>query len=59
VVEILAKKMKPHTIGDILIHPAYAAIVRTMFGTEAEQKIKTIHSSGDMWVDALATYHCY
>jgi hypothetical protein len=33
----LVPEMKPHTAGEILIHPACAAIVRTMLGTEAEE----------------------
>jgi hypothetical protein len=36
VAETTGKEMKPHTICNILIHPACAASVRTMFGTEAE-----------------------
>jgi hypothetical protein len=33
--------MKPHTIGEELIHPACASIVRTMFGNY-EEEIKKI-----------------
>ncbi|XP_023233273.1 protein ZBED8-like [Centruroides sculpturatus] len=39
--------MKPHTIGETLIRPAYTAIVRTIFGAEAEEEIKMIPSSND------------
>jgi hypothetical protein len=53
VAEIIVKRMKPHTVGKALIRPAYAAIVRTMFGTVAEEEIKKNSLSDDRGVDVL------
>ncbi|XP_023211907.1 protein ZBED8-like [Centruroides sculpturatus] len=47
VAEIIAREMKPHTIGETLIRPAYTAIVRTIFGAEAKEEIKKIPLSND------------
>lgn len=42
VAELIAKNMKPHTIAESLILPSCCAIVRTMFGAEAEKEVKKI-----------------
>ena len=42
VAELVAKEMKAHTIAESLILPACQAIVKTMFGDEAEKEIKKI-----------------
>ena len=38
VAEIIAKNSKPHTEAEKVIFPARSAIVKTMFGPEAEEK---------------------
>ena len=40
VAKILAKNSKPHMEAEKEIFPACSAIVKTMFGPEAEEKIK-------------------
>ncbi|XP_068238353.1 protein FAM200A-like [Palaemon carinicauda] len=42
VAELVVKSMKPHTIAKTLILPAYSAIVKTMFGSEAEKEVRKI-----------------
>ena len=42
VAELVAKEMKAHTIAESLIIPACQAMVKTMFGDEAEKEIKKI-----------------
>ena len=42
VAEIIAKNSKPHTEAEKVIFPACSAIVKTMFGPEAEEKIRQI-----------------
>lgn len=42
VAELIAKNMKPHTIAESLILPSCCAIVRIMFGAEAEKEVKKI-----------------
>jgi hypothetical protein len=42
VLEITAKEMKPHTIGESLFHPDCAPIERAMFDTDAEEEIQKI-----------------
>jgi len=42
VAELVAKEMKPHTVAESLILPACRAIVRTMFGEEAEREVQKI-----------------
>ncbi|XP_068240046.1 protein FAM200A-like [Palaemon carinicauda] len=42
VAEFVVKSMKPHTIAETLILPACSAIVKTMFGSEAEKKVRKI-----------------
>ena len=42
VAEFVAKQMKAHTIAESLILPACQAIVKTMFGVEAEKEINKI-----------------
>ena len=37
--EIIVKNLKPHTEAEKIIFPACSAIVKTMFGPEAEEKI--------------------
>lgn len=45
---LTSQQMKPHTIAESLILPACRAIVRTMFGDEAEQEITKILLSDDI-----------
>ena len=47
VAEIMAKNSKPHTEAEKVIFPACNAIEKTMFGAEAEDKIKQIPLSYD------------
>ena len=47
VAEIIAKNSKPHTEAEKVIFPACSAIVKTMFGPEAEEKIRQIPLSND------------
>ena len=42
VAELVAKQMKAHTIAESLILPACQAIVKTVFGVEAEKEINII-----------------
>ena len=42
VAELVAKQMKVHTIAESLILPACQAIVKTMYGAEAEKEINVI-----------------
>ena len=42
VAELVAKKMKSHTIAESLIMPAYKIIVRTMLGEEAEYEVSKV-----------------
>ena len=45
--EIIANNSKPHTEAENVIFPACSAIVKTMFGPEAEEKIRQIPLSND------------
>lgn len=45
--ELIAKKKKPHTIGEELILPACKEIVDVMFGKEAAEQISNIPLSND------------
>ena len=47
VAEIIAKNSKPHTEAEKVIFPACSAIVKTMFGPEAKEKIRKIPLSND------------
>ena len=47
VAEIIAKNSKPHTEAEKVIFPACSAIVKTMFGPEAEEKITQMPLSND------------
>ena len=47
VAEIIAKNSKPHTETEKVIFPTCSAIVKTMFGPEAEEKIRQIPLSND------------
>ena len=47
VAEIIAKNSKPHTEAEKAVFPACSAIVKTMFGPEAEEKIRQIPLSND------------
>ncbi|XP_068237126.1 SCAN domain-containing protein 3-like [Palaemon carinicauda] len=40
--ELVVKSMKPHTIAETLILPACSAIVKTLFGSEAEKEVRKI-----------------
>lgn len=42
VAELIAKTMKSHTIAESLILPSSCAIVKTMFGAEAEKEVRKI-----------------
>ncbi|XP_068240084.1 SCAN domain-containing protein 3-like [Palaemon carinicauda] len=42
VAELVVKSMKPHTRAETLILPACSAIVKTMFGSEAEKEVRKI-----------------
>ncbi|XP_068237172.1 protein FAM200B-like [Palaemon carinicauda] len=42
VTELVVKSMKPHTIAETLILTACSAIVKTMFGSEAEKEVRKI-----------------
>lgn len=42
VAELIAKKMKPHTIAENLVLPACRQIVKTLFGVEAEKEVLKI-----------------
>ena len=44
---VIAKNSKPHTEVEKVIFPACSAIVKTMFGPEAEEKIRQIPFSND------------
>jgi hypothetical protein len=45
---IISKETKFHTIGEALVRPVCAAIVRTKFGNEAEEEIKKIFCLNDV-----------
>ena len=47
IAEIITKNSKPHTEAENVIFPACSAIVKTMFGLEAEAKIRQIPLSND------------
>ena len=47
VAEIIAKNLKPHTKAEKVIFPACSAIVKTMFGPKAKEKMRQIPLSND------------
>ena len=47
VAEIIAKNSKPHMEAEKVIFPACSTIVKTMFGPEAEEKIRQIPLPND------------
>ena len=47
IAEIITKNSKPYTEAEKVIFPACRAIVKTMFGPEAEEKLRQIPFSND------------
>ena len=47
VAQQIAKKIKPHNIGEELVKPAATNMVRLLCGDEAAKKIKTVPLSND------------
>ncbi len=45
--ELVAKKMKSHTIAESLLMPTCKIIVRTMLGEEAESELSKVPASDD------------